>query len=224
MPRANPRRDHGRIIAIGSSEMAPILMDLAAVPSDHTAGLEHGDFESHYLGYAFSGRKVSVVTDSDECGLLSLTPAAVNQTPVSPVFERPGARFIPKLALLADIRSAMAVFVRLPRNTVRRDVFRQSVRWHAADLDETFLQEEARIDELITDAIGDYYSDPSYMPKRFSNPRYWTIDLFGVLQYCIRYARALPVLARALLLNGEERVLVLRKLSALAKRYFGTAN
>ncbi|HEX4411548.1 MAG TPA: hypothetical protein VH206_22475 [Xanthobacteraceae bacterium] len=203
----------------------PILMDFSVVPADHTRCLEQGDFESDYLGYAFAASarsgKIRVVTDSDECMILSPTPGSVDHTRDWLMFRRIGARLMPRLALIADIRNATLAYVRNYNDPVRLETFRNSVRWHAVDIDDAWQREEADIQDIVTQAAGDYYADPTRFPSRFrSNPRYWLIDAFSLAQYLLRYVYALQLVFAALAGNAEERLILKLRLSALASRYF----
>jgi hypothetical protein len=211
------RAADGRGLILHTFYALPVLMDFAVVPADHTSCLDYSDFESVYLGYAYRRGQVRVVSDSDECGVLSLTPRAVNHTRKWRIFERGGARIMPQLALLADLRNSMAAYVRKTRDVVRRDTFRQSVNWHTTDIDESWLSEETRINRLIDRAAGDYYTDPSHFPASFGrDQRYWLFDLVGALQQLLRYVYSLQFIFAALTGHPEKRAIVRRKLTALA--------
>jgi hypothetical protein len=230
-PRARPpfrfwSQDNERGLILRTFFAHPILMDFSVVPADHTVCLEHGDFESDYLGYAFAASarngRVRVVTDSDEAGLLSMTAGAVDHTRDWLMFRRIGARLVPRLSLIADIRNAMLAYVRNSNDPVRRETFRQSVRWHSGDIDEVWLSEEAKIKDLVTKAVGDYYADQTRFPGRFRrHPRHWLIDGFSLLQFLLRYVYALQLVLAALAGNAEERLILRLRFSTIASRYFG---
>jgi hypothetical protein len=177
----------------------PVLMDFAVVASDHAACLDQWDWESVYIGRAFSHcGGLHVVTDSDECGILSITPAAVNHAACLPV-QRFGAHWMPETALLRDIRGSLAAYSHSQQGTVRGDLFRASVCWHADDLDEEYAKEQLSIDRLIDRAAGDYYSNGNRFPSRISfKPKYLMIDLFFVLESAYRLFGHICMILRAL--------------------------
>jgi hypothetical protein len=216
------RLDGGRGLILHTFFGLPVLMDFAVVPADHTACLDHSDFESAYLGRGYSLCKLRVVTDSDECGILSLTPASVNRAEDRKIFARSGVRLMPQLALIADIRNSMMTYAPTPRDSIRRNIFRQSVRWHTRAIDDYWLEKEAQIEQLITRAAGDYYGNPPSVPARFqSNLRYWLFDLIGLQQHLVRYIYSLQTLFAALAGDIDARILLRRKLSAISVKYFG---
>jgi hypothetical protein len=183
---------HGIILHVFFA--TPVLIDFTAVPADHAACLDDADWESVYIGRNFSQcGGLHVVQDSDECGILSVTPTATDRSVPYPT-RRFGGRLMPTGALLGNLRHSLATYTRRQRDAVRRDLFRVSVRWHAEDVDEVWRQEESRIAGLIERAAGDYYADGSRFPARISlDPRYLWLDLMVVPQYLIKilgYARA----------------------------------
>ncbi len=218
------RLGNGRGLVLRTFSGLPILMDFAAVPADHTACLEQSNYESAYLASNFpDSSSIRVITDSDECCILSLTPAAVDRTRDWWVFRRVGARLVPRLALLADLRNSMVAYVRTHHDEVRRALFQRSVRWHADNVDDAWLREEAEIDRMITRAAGDYYDNPSHFPARVRrNPRYWMVDLFAIAQHLLRYVYALQIVLAALTGNAEERAILRQKLSAIGRRLLRT--
>ncbi len=168
----------------------PVLMDFAAVPPDHAQCLDSGDWETHYVGRNFSNLRLYVVSDSDEAGILSITPADTNRAELQPVTSFPGKR---ALSQLCGIRASLGVYGRQHGNAIRRDMFQASVRWHAGDLDDVWKREEERISAFIERAAGDYYSGSKEFPPRFTfDPRYAFLDLINemkslgsVFQFCM---------------------------------------
>jgi hypothetical protein len=197
----------------------PVLMDFAAVPPDHSACLEHSDWESVYIGRNFSAcGRLYVVADSDESGILSITPSAVQQT--ARITPRFGARLMPHYALLCNLRGAIARYTRGEHDLVRRDMFRVSVRWHADDIDEAWRQEEARISGLIERAAGDYYAHGSRLPPRINlDLRYLPLDLANVLQNAVRILHSgFGLIFGALGGNREDLAIVRQKLNMVRIR------
>jgi Carbohydrate esterase, sialic acid-specific acetylesterase len=164
--------------------ITPILLDFAVVPPDHTECLEGGDWESFYLGRNFSHcGGLRVIDDSDECGILSITPASIDRSNAR-LSKRFCAQWSPTFALLCNLRQSLATYTRDQRNSVRRDLFRVSVRWHADDIDDAWRREEARIARLIDLAAGDYYANGGGFPSAISrNPRYLLFDLAPVAEH-----------------------------------------
>ena len=201
----------------------PVLMDFAAVPSNHASCLERRDWESVYIGSNFSKcGGLYVVADSDEAGILSITPTAVNRTPSSTT-PRFGASWMPGYALLCNLRGAIAFYCRGEYDVVRRDMFRASICWHPDDIDEVWRREESRIVKLIERAAGDYYAHGSAFPPRFSTDlRYFPLDFINVLQHMIRFFRgSLGATIRALAGNREDAARIRQKAGAILGRFRG---
>ena len=198
----------------------PVLMDFAAVPPDHAACLEHRDWESVYIGRNFSScGGLYVVADSDEAGILSITPAAVNQSlRITPRF---GASWMPNYALLCNLRGVIGRYSRSERDIVRRDMFRVSVRWHADPLDEVWQQEETRIAALIERAAGDYYANGSAIPPRFSpDLRYLPFDLVNVLQNIMRVlSGGMRLIIGTLFGNREDAARIRQMVGVICDRF-----
>ena len=168
----------------------PVLIDFAAVPPDHARCLDSGDWETHYVGRNFSSQRLYVVSDSDESGILSITPSDINRAETQGVTSSPGKHV---LFELCGIRASLGIYGRQHDNAIRRDMFRVSVRWHAGDLDDVWKREEERISAFIERAAGDYYNGSRKFPPRFTfDPRYAFLDLInemkslaGALQFCM---------------------------------------
>jgi hypothetical protein len=198
----------------------PVLMDFAAIPSDHADCLEHDDYESDYLGRNFSRcGGLHIIQDSDECGILSLTEKAVDRSPPRYI-KRFGSGWMPQFALLANLRQSMARYIRPHHDLIRRDLFHLPVRWHADDSDEAYEREETRITALIDRAAGDYYSNGRAFPPRLSlDPKYLPFDLLNVLQSIVRVlGGGLAAAFGALTGNREDADLIRRKISALRSK------
>jgi hypothetical protein len=182
----------------------PVLMDFAAVPPDHAECLDHADWESVYVGRNFSRcGGLHVIRDSDECGILSITPTKVDRSTVEPS-RRFGARWMPTGALLCNLRESIAVYTRDRRDAARRDLFRVSVRWHADDVDAVWVREEARIARLIDRAAGDYYARGGRFPPPITfDPRYLALDLASRRHRAFRLVEYFRIILRAL--RGDRR-------------------
>jgi hypothetical protein len=201
----------------------PVLIDFASVPANHTECLDHGDWETHYVGQNFSHcGALYVVADSDESGILSITPMEVNRTPSSRT-PRIGARWAPNFALLCNLRASIALYSRDRRNVVRRDMFRTSVRWHADDIDATWQREESHIAALIERAAGDYYKNERNFPPRISlDHKYLPLDILNELQNITRFLRnSLGAVIGALTGNRDDIIRIRHKIGALISRLIG---
>jgi hypothetical protein len=199
----------------------PVLMDFAVVPPNHAACLENRDWESVYIGRNFSSLGgLYVIEDSDESGILSITPAAVDRTG-SRRTPRLGAWSMPDFALLCNLRGAIAAYSRAERDVIRRDMFRASIRWHAEDIDEVWLREEARIAALIERAAGDYYSNGRAFPPCLTfDHRYLPLDLFNIIQNIVRIiGGGFTAGFGALAGNREDIERIRQKFSALRSRF-----
>lgn len=147
-------------IIIHSFAGQPLLMDYAAIDHHDTACLEKEIFENVYLDRNFSPRhKVHVVSDSDELGLLSLTPAAVGQLPDAGAASARGS-WSAWIRRLLRLRVAMAFHTHGGRDALRRNLFRVPIRWHGADIDAAWQQKEQSVGQLLDRVVGDYY-DPA---------------------------------------------------------------
>jgi hypothetical protein len=198
----------------------PILMDFAVVPPDHAQCLEEWDWESVYIGRTFSHcGGLYVVSDSDECGILSITPTAISRASRLPT-NRFGGHWMPKLALLHDLRESLAAYTRRQSDTARRDLFRASVCWHADDMDDVYLEVQKRIEQLIHRAAGDYYANSNQFPPQISfYPKYLILDLFFMLQRASLIIRHLRTLLRALSGHSAEVERIKRRINITVSQY-----
>jgi len=198
----------------------PVLMDFTAVPADHAVCLDQADWESVYIGRNFSRcGGLHVVQDSDECGILSVTPTAVDRSMPHPT-RRFGGRWMPTGALLCNLRHSLATYTRRQRDAVRRDLFRVSVLWHADDVDEVWRQEAGRISRLIERAAGDYYADGRFPARISLDPRYLPLDLMLVPQYVIKILGYVRALLRAVRGDRREAARIWRRMMSLLGPYF----
>jgi hypothetical protein len=183
---------------------APILMDFKLLAADHADCLDRGHLENVYVSHNFAGcDHIHVIQDSDEFAVLSLTPKAVNRaSPAEQDLRGPWwARDLPRMC---NIRESMQVYAGASRDVIKRDLFRVPIRWHRAELDRVWEEEERRIERLISRAVGDYYriSRPPNR-KRFpsrphlldvlGNPRGFILNCPGAAKawFAVRFAREL---------------------------------
>jgi len=153
-------RIDGNGIIIHSFAGQPLLMDYAAIERHDTACLDTDIFENVYLDRNFSSKhKVHIVSDSDELGLLSLTPAAVGQLPEAGAISTQWS-WSAWIRRLLRLRVAMAFHTHGGRDALRRTLFRVPIRWHAADVDATWERKEQAVGALLDRVVGDYY-DPA---------------------------------------------------------------
>ncbi|HUO43421.1 MAG TPA: hypothetical protein VMT94_00740, partial [Burkholderiales bacterium] len=156
----------------------PMLMDYAVAPADHADCLDQSILEYIYYSRNFADSKIHVVQDSDEFGIVSLTPTAVNWSPPQTKESRsPFARWMQRYDRLCNVRESMWHFAGRNRDTMRRDLFGMPIRLHRGELDEVWAEAERRSNRMIRLAVGDYYrvSKPPYTkrfpPKYGFNPR-----------------------------------------------------
>ena len=197
----------------------PILMDFAAMPADHADCLDDYDYETIYLGRNFPDGAPSVITDSDECGILSLAEKSLDRS-TPRLSERFGLGLTPQYALLANLRQNIARYCRPHRDLVRRDLFRRTVFWHADDLDDAYRRKEDQIQNLIERAAGDYYASGTRLPATISaNPRYFMLDLAAVPQSLMRMAGLVRILIAAAAGDSTKAAKLRQVVSALIARY-----
>jgi hypothetical protein len=149
----------------------PILIDFAVPAANHAECLDRDILENVYVSSNFADcDRVHVVQDSDEFTLVSLTPKGVNR--VSPSEGLNGPFWAPQLPRLCNIRASMRAYAGANGDVVKRDLFQVPIRWHVADLDRVWKEEERRIDRLIGRAVGDYYKVSKLNRKRFPKRRH----------------------------------------------------
>lgn len=153
-------------IIIHTFFLQPVLMDYSAVEKHDADCLNEGVFENIYIGRNFSNsRRVHIVQESDELGILSLTPGSVDGRPPDRL-----ARQRRRTAFLrsCSIRASMAFYARKCNDSLKRDMFRVPIRWHSSDLDAGWSEFESEIEDVVRDSVGDYFelADGS-QPKSF---------------------------------------------------------
>jgi len=188
-----------RGIILHTSHGVNVFMDYSAIDNHDLDCLDTATLEDVYVGRNFARcGGIYVVQDSDEFGVLSLTPAAVGQRHVP--LQRAGHGWFQKTTWCCDFRKAMAWHVGRARDAVRRQLFCTCIRIHVGDLDKVWKQEERRIEVLVDRAVGDYRNDggrPSDFPSFPNlNPRYLPLDLIlwyraNVRPYSIFIGKAL---------------------------------
>jgi hypothetical protein len=137
----------------------PVLIDFSCVPHDHTACLDRDHtFESTYVSTHFAGStSIHVIRDSDECGLLSLTPYKE--------FYRP--KIAPNWAnSIHNIRHAYIAYTRNGDDWVRSKVGSSVTRWHDTNLSWRWFRWERSIRRLLEESIGDFLKDGSKRRRR----------------------------------------------------------
>jgi hypothetical protein len=189
----------------------PVLIDFAVVAPDHAQCLDSGDWETHYVGRNFSEcGGLYVPADSDETGILSITPSSVDRTAPN-VARRVMNGKLRSFFQLCNIRASLAAYTRADRNVVRRDMFRVSVRWHGADIDSSWKDEEQRIQDVIDRATGDYYIGGGRFPSRISlDPRYLPLDIANETLNLVRTLRRYAGTVGRAIAGKDEDVLRLK--------------
>jgi hypothetical protein len=167
-------------------------MDYGIVDAHDVTCFSAGGFEHGYLQNNFYKGRIHVVQDSDELGMLSLTPRSV-------ILAKPVARPHPlrrsRWAQQLSMRVSLGIYARRPHDLLKRDLFRLPIRWHAEDLDEAWHLQERSIAARIEAAAGDYYAladgpnNKCFPPRLGFKPRYLIGD---ILTICVA---ALPYLA-----------------------------
>jgi hypothetical protein len=152
----------------------PLLMDYGAIETHDLSCLDEDAYENVYLRRNFYREGgLHVVRDSDEFAILSVTPEAVCQKPTSRLPLGSLARLDP----CVSIRVSMGMYARHDRDALKRDTFRQPIRWHADDLDAAWHAQERMVEATVERAVGDYFKvaderGGSRFPARFTlDPR-----------------------------------------------------
>jgi hypothetical protein len=213
--------DHDGIV-LHSFFAIPVLMNFAAIEKHDTECLKYEAFENVYLGKNFFNcGDLHVVRDSDEFGILSLTPAAVRQG-LPTKTEQGHTSWLSKFVRRCSIRGSLAFFARHNRDGLKRNLFQKSVRWHAADIDENWRKEEENISQYLDSLVHDYYvNDPQSLtfPRSISlNPRYLFYDLIifcyttSVIQIPVHYV---AVFVKALTGKSVHQALIKSRLASV---------
>jgi hypothetical protein len=159
--------------------LQPIMMDFGAIGIHDTDCLDSGVFENVYLGHNFHDRGgLYVVQDSDEFGLLSLTPEAVGVRPLLTNARRPQRGWLGDFVSRGSIRASMKFHAGRLNDRLQRDVFWLPIRCHAQDLDGEWQRQERQVSALIERAVGDCPGGGRDISARWSLiPRYFVLDL-----------------------------------------------
>jgi hypothetical protein len=136
-----------------------ILMDFGAIKSHNINCLSQGLFEDVYIDENFAEcRKIHIVRDSDEFGILSLTPAAVGSFSDRRVVRRP--KTVQALVLSWRLRAGLLHHTRENRYRIRHGLFRVPVLWHTGEIDGAWIEKQAELERAIERSTGDFY-DPA---------------------------------------------------------------
>jgi Carbohydrate esterase, sialic acid-specific acetylesterase len=129
----------------------PVLMDYKAIEHHDVKCLDSNPFENVYFARNFGPENdLHVVRDSDEFCILSLTPAAIGQIKTSTRSSDPvGSSEGSGRRLLA----ALSVSYCTAGMPLKKELFKQSVRWHGGDLDEAAIARERAISAFIDAAV-----------------------------------------------------------------------
>ena len=131
-------------------------MDFGAIETNQTDCLSRGLFEDVYLDENFAEcRKIHIVSDSDEFGILSLTPTAVGSISKRKSVER--SKRGHSIALSWRLRAGMLHHTQQNRYRIRRDLFRVPILWHGGEIDTVWIDTQAQLDQLVEQATADFY-------------------------------------------------------------------
>ena len=140
-----------------------IMMDFAVLETHNTDCLVRGLFEDVYLDENFAGcEKIHIVRDSDEFGILSLTPSAVGSFSNRQAVARSKHR--QAFALSWRLRAAMWHYTKENRFRIRRDIFRKPFRWHTSDIDSVWTTREAELERITNRVTADFYGSADERP------------------------------------------------------------
>ena len=138
----------------------PVLMDYKVIKHHDVACLDRNSFEDVYVARNFGAvGDLHVVQDSDEFCILSLTPAAVGQMTANTTSGEP-VRSSEKFS--RRLLAALSISYCTAGMPLKKELFKQSVRWHGSDLDEATIAQENRISAFIDSAVR--YSRYTWLP------------------------------------------------------------
>jgi hypothetical protein len=141
----------------------PVCMDFSVVPADHTRCLDRDNFENVYISENFKDRtRIRMIQDSDEFSVVSLTPKAVNYSPPAPVKGSHRSNLRKSHVRLCGIRRSVEAYALGRLDAVRLGLFRLPIRWHTAEIDTLWRNEERRIEREIWWAADDYLALPPH--------------------------------------------------------------
>ena len=184
-------------------------MDFGAIDDHDTDCLDFEVFENVYLGRNFYGcGGLRIVEDSDEFGILSLTPEAIGAPNSLPKARRPRRGYFADLAARWGIRASMKIVAGRVKDPVQRDSFLVPIRWHRKDLDEQWYREERRITTLFQSSVGDCYKagQHEFLPRFNRRPKYLLLDLIGYTYYgLVLCSMVLRVVRKAMAGDAADR-------------------
>jgi hypothetical protein len=224
-----PRRDG---IILYAFLLHPMLMDFTAVSNHDTKCMEHDFFENVYLGRNFYSHDVYVVQDSDEFGILSLTPDAINRIPPLLTKPPPKSGTIATFLQRVRIRASMHFHARLLNDPLKRDIFLLPISWHTEDLNEEWTQQVRRTNAILNRAIGDYYaarnvSSRDFPPRRSASIKYFILDSKALYYFASRlplYKLYLWAVWGTLTGDSTERRRILRRITKILQSFSGGAS
>jgi hypothetical protein len=165
-----------------------IMMDFGAIKSLNTECLAHGLFEDVFIDENFGGnRKIHIVSDSDEFGILSLTPVAVGSFSSRKVVRR--SRLRQMLWLSSRLRAGLYYHTRKNRYQIRRDIFRTPILWHSGEIDSVWKEKQADLERAIERAAAGFGGSDTAAPRLSFSPWRLPGDLLYYLyvkQYVLR--------------------------------------
>jgi hypothetical protein len=142
-----------------------ILMDFGAIETHNTDCLANGLFEDVYLDENFAEcRKIHIVRDSDEFGILSLTLEAVGSFSSRRRVERSKLR--QTVALSWRLRTGLLYHTRENRYRIRRDIFLTPILWHGSEIDAAWIKKQAELGRIIEKTTADFCCPANQRPGR----------------------------------------------------------
>jgi hypothetical protein len=208
-------------LILHTSHAVNVLMDYGAIETHDLECLDQSLLEHIYVGRNFSRCDgIHIVEDSDEFGILSLTPVAVGQRHLP--YRGQGTGWFREFSWRCNLRGAMARYVGANRDVVRRKLFCTPIRIHARDLSQAWENTERRVEARFNSAVGDYVEcadgpDIQIFP-RFPSPhlKYFLLDLAGFFLARQELYRKLSIIGGALHGDRHEWDRIMRSLARLA--------
>jgi len=159
--------DKDEAIIVHSLSWAPLLVDYAAVPSHDSSMMDNWTIDGDYVYKNFGmSEKIYVVTDSDECMLVSWTPWNVGSLPLKPLwryFYPPIEKFIKLVLINSTVNDK--VF-----DPLKRKIFRYPVYWHANEVNESIEKVASKSCQLIeTGTSADFQTLVKELNLRLEN-------------------------------------------------------
>jgi hypothetical protein len=170
-----------RGIILHSFLYAPFLMDFSAIDHHNTECLDHDTFENTYVARNFYRLgDMHVVQDSDEFGIVSLTPTGVSQVP-APGLTRRHWFWDSKMARQWGIRASMILCADIHNDAMKLELFRRPVFWHADEVDDVWRRKSVEVSAMIEAALGDFFraAENGEAQRIISrDPQHWPVDLY----------------------------------------------